>query len=71
MHGFPLDHTMWRHQIKEFRATHRVIAIDLRGLERVQPPLHCRSSVWSDQLARFIDALGLPAITLCGLSMDW
>lgn len=31
VHGFPLDHTMWREQITEFASSHRVIAPDLRG----------------------------------------
>lgn len=31
LHGFPLNHTMWKHQIAEFARTHRVIAPDLRG----------------------------------------
>jgi pimeloyl-ACP methyl ester carboxylesterase len=31
VHGFPLDHTMWRWQIDEFSAHYRVLAPDLRG----------------------------------------
>ena len=31
VHGFPLDHQMWRQQIETFAATHRIIAPDLRG----------------------------------------
>ena len=31
LHGFPLDHTMWEHQISRFSTSHRVVAIDLRG----------------------------------------
>jgi 3-oxoadipate enol-lactonase len=31
VHGFPLDHTMWKHQIACFAKTNQVIAPDLRG----------------------------------------
>ena len=31
VHGFPLDHSMWRHQIEALRGRYRVIAPDLRG----------------------------------------
>lgn len=69
VHGFPLDHTMWRHQIEAFRATYRVIAIDLPGFGASTTSTPLSIIGLADQLARFIDALGLQAITLCGLSM--
>ena len=31
VHGFPLDHSMWKVQIEAFSASYRVIAPDLRG----------------------------------------
>ena len=31
VHGFPLDHTMWRAQIEAFAPRYRVLAPDLRG----------------------------------------
>ena len=31
VHGFPLDHSMWRHQLAALSDSHRVIAPDLRG----------------------------------------
>ena len=31
VHGFPLDHTLWRHQLDYFSNRYRVIAPDLRG----------------------------------------
>lgn len=31
VHGFPLDHTMWKHQIEELADQFQVIAPDLRG----------------------------------------
>lgn len=71
VHGFPLDHTMWRHQIAAFKATHRVIAPDLRGFGRssVTPGLVTMEQFAAD-LAGILPALGenRPVI-FCGLSM--
>jgi len=71
VHGFPLDHTMWRHQIAHFKGSHRVIAPDLRGFGQsaVTPDLVTMAQ-FADDLASLLDALGeqRPAI-LCGLSM--
>lgn len=71
VHGFPLDHTMWRHQIAHFKLTHRVIAPDLRGFGRsaVTPDIVTMKQ-FADDLAGLLPALGenRPVI-LCGLSM--
>jgi pimeloyl-ACP methyl ester carboxylesterase len=71
VHGFPLDHTMWRHQIDHFKATHRVIAPDLRGLgESSITPGMVTMKQYADDLAALLPQLGenRPVI-LCGLSM--
>ena len=71
VHGFPLDHTMWRQQIAEFRQTHRVLAVDLPGFGQ-SPPAPGEMSItgFADQLAEFLDQLGVTEkVTLCGLSM--
>jgi pimeloyl-ACP methyl ester carboxylesterase len=71
VHGFPLDHTMWRHQISHFTATHRVIAPDLRGFgESTVSPGTVTMKQFADDLAGILPALGenRPVI-LCGLSM--
>ena len=71
IHGFPLDHTMWRHQIAEFRQTHRVLAVDLPGFGQSSAALGEMSiSGFADQLAEFLDRIGITEqVTLCGLSM--
>lgn len=71
IHGFPLDHTMWRQQIAEFRQTHRVLAVDLPGFGQSSPaPSEMSISGFADQLAEFLDQLGVTEkVTLCGLSM--
>jgi 3-oxoadipate enol-lactonase len=71
LHGFPLDHSMWDNQRREFRNTHRVIIPDLRGFGRSEvPPVPVTMDVFADDVAALLDALGVdePAI-LCGLSM--
>ena len=71
VHGFPLDHTMWRGQIEALSDQHRVIAPDLRGFGGSSAGgdvLTMESH--ADDLARLLDALGIDKpIVLCGLSM--
>ncbi len=71
VHGFPLDHTMWRHQIAHFKQTHRVIAPDLRGFGgSTVSPGKVTMQEFADDLAALLPALSenRPVI-LCGLSM--
>ena len=37
VHGFPLDNTMWREQIKELSGSCRILAPDLRGFGQSTP----------------------------------
>jgi pimeloyl-ACP methyl ester carboxylesterase len=71
VHGFPLDHTMWRGQIDHFAATHRVIASDLRGFgQSVVTDEPVTMAIYADDLAALLDALGVTEpVCLCGLSM--
>ncbi len=71
VHGFPLDHTMWRSQTAEFRGTHRVLAVDLPGFGKSSSAPGEMSIVgFADQLAEFLEQIGVTEkITLCGLSM--
>ncbi len=71
VHGFPLDHTMWRHQIAEFRHTHRVLAVDLPGFgQSSAAPGEMSIAGFADQLAEFLVQMDvIEQVTLCGLSM--
>ncbi|MGE0609030.1 MAG: alpha/beta fold hydrolase [Pirellulales bacterium] len=76
VHGFPLDHTMWRPQIDELSRDHRVIAPDLRGFGQSRLPdgPNADEAVtmeqFADDLALLLDGLGVTEpVTLCGLSM--
>lgn len=40
VHGFPLEHRMWQHQIDALSASYRVIAIDLPGFGASPLPAH-------------------------------
>ncbi len=72
VHGFPLDHTMWRRQMEGLASTCRLIAPDLAGFgasdARTQPVLGMQHL--ADDLAELLDAMRIrQPITLCGLSM--
>ncbi|MBC7820863.1 MAG: alpha/beta fold hydrolase [Planctomycetaceae bacterium] len=71
VHGFPLDHTMWRQQLAEFSRDHRCIAPDLRGFGQSSVTADKVSmEQFADDLAALLDALGITEpIVLCGLSM--
>ena len=70
VHGFPLDHTMWRPQIEHFSASRRVLAPDLRGFGGSGVT---RGTVtmqqFADDIAALLDALRIDAVDFCGLSM--
>jgi pimeloyl-ACP methyl ester carboxylesterase len=71
VHGFPLDHTMWRGQISHFSRTHRVIAPDLRGFgQSGVTPGTVTMARFADDLAALLDRLGVTEpVCFCGLSM--
>jgi pimeloyl-ACP methyl ester carboxylesterase len=71
VHGFPLDHTMWRHQIESLSSTHRVIAPDLRGFGgSTATPGAVTMERFADDLNDALTSLGVDEpVTLCGLSM--
>lgn len=71
VHGFPLDHTMWRGQIAHFSCTHRVIAPDLRGFGKSGvTPGTVTMAQFADDLAALLDRLGVAEpVCFCGLSM--
>lgn len=71
LHGFPLDHAMWQHQLHAFRTSHRVLIPDQRGFGRT--PLGDRPatiSQFATDVAGLLEAAGVSIpIVLCGLSM--
>jgi pimeloyl-ACP methyl ester carboxylesterase len=71
VHGFPLDHTMWRGQLDALAARHRVIAPDLRGFggSSVTPGTVSMAQM-ADDLAGLLAALEIAEpVIFCGLSM--
>lgn len=69
VHGFLLDRTMWRDQVVALDGWRR-IAPDLRGMGLSEAPDRGYGmSVYADDLAALLDALGIERTVLCGLSM--
>src|SRR5687768_11250493 len=71
IHGYPLDHSMWRHQLDELSHGCRVIAPDLRGFgQSTVTPGVVSMQRHAEDLVGLLDALGIrEAVTVCGLSM--
>lgn len=75
LHGFPLDHTMWRQQISALSASYRVIAPDLRGFgSSTIEPIAAKTGISMDQYAedvgQVLDQLGVAEpVVLVGFSM--
>ena len=74
VHGFPLDHTMWRGQVSDLAKDFRVIATDLRGFGQ-SSPITAEDAVvtmtqFADDLAAILSAMNISEpVTFCGLSM--
>ena len=71
VHGFPLDHSMWRGQINDLSSRYRVIAPDLRGFGKsASQDDKVTMAQFADDLAALLDALDVgEPVTYCGLSM--
>lgn len=71
IHGFPLDHTMWRFQLEDLSQTCRVIAPDLRGFGQSEDSAGVSTMEgFADDLADLLDRLEINTpVTVCGLSM--
>ncbi len=71
VHGFPLDHSMWRYQFEEFAKRHLVICPDLPGFGS-SPASHTPMTMQSlaHQIAALLGALTVnKPVVFCGLSM--
>jgi pimeloyl-ACP methyl ester carboxylesterase len=71
VHGFPLDHSMWQHQLESLSDTYRVIAPDLRGFGASTGATDTMTmEQLADDMAELLDGLDIrEPITFCGLSM--
>ncbi len=70
VHGFPLDHSMWKHQIRQFAGKYQVIAPDLRGFGGSDIPHETVSmDDFADDLVTLLDGLHVEKAVFCGLSM--
>jgi len=73
VHGFPDDHTVWRHQIPALvKAGYRVIALDTRGTGESGIPSSVsdyRLEALVADLVGLLDALGIQKVRLVG--HDW
>lgn len=73
IHGFPLDHSMWRRQWDALSESHRVLTPDLRGFGDSEPladadPL--TMAAHADDLVAWLDAIGVgEPVAFAGLSM--
>lgn len=69
VHGYPLDRTLWQHQLGALTGFRR-IAPDLRGLGLSDAPdLGYSMATYADDLAALLDALHIDQAVVCGLSM--
>lgn len=69
IHGYPLDRTIWQHQVAHLEGFRR-IAPDLRGMGRSDAPdLGYSMATYADDLAGLLEVLDEESVVLCGLSM--
>lgn len=69
VHGFPLDHTMWTHQLASLSGR-RGIAPDLRGAGVSEAPADGYTMArYADDLVAVLDALDVRQAVCCGFSM--
>jgi YbgC/YbaW family acyl-CoA thioester hydrolase len=69
VHGFPLDRSVWMHQVATLSGWRR-IAPDLRGLGEADAPEGGYSmATYADDLARLLDKLRVSKAVVAGLSM--
>lgn len=75
IHGFPLDHSMWEHQLggphSDLADSYQLIAPDLRGFgSNATDRDVITMGDFADDLIELVNALGVTApINVCGLSM--
>lgn len=68
VHGFPMDRTLWRHQLAAIRGWRR-IAPDLRGMGLTEVSDRYSMAEYADDMDSLMDVLGASQAVVCGLSM--
>lgn len=70
VHGYPLDHTLWRPQMEGLADVAKIVAPDLRGFGQSDAPDHVYTmETHADDLAGLLDTLEINQVVVCGLSM--
>jgi len=69
LHPFPFDRRYWAATAAALAPAHRVITVDARGNGEAPAPGPFAIADLADDLAALLDALGVPAATVVGLSM--
>ncbi len=70
VHGFPLNKSMWNNQTEVLRNKYRVITYDVRGYGNSEEGTEeLTIDLFASDLKRFLDALSLKKVILCGFSM--
>jgi YbgC/YbaW family acyl-CoA thioester hydrolase len=69
IHGYPLNHSLWEHQLAHLDGWMR-IAPDLRGMGQSDAPdLGYSMATYADDLLALLNTLGVGRVVLCGVSM--
>jgi 3-oxoadipate enol-lactonase len=71
IHGFPFDHTMWKHQIRALAEEALVVAPDLRGHGSSGVPAEPGRGLvdFAQDLVAWLDAVGAERAVVAGLSL--
>jgi pimeloyl-ACP methyl ester carboxylesterase len=73
LHGFPLDHSMWRYQLDYLSTRYRCIAPDLRSFggttELVKPAQPITIDTFANDVVALLDHLKIKSANFVGLSM--
>lgn len=72
VHGMACGRRMWWHQVRHFRKRFRVVTLDLRGhglSDAPADPAQYSEAIFTSDVIRLLDALGIDRAHLVGLSM--
>jgi len=69
VHGFPLDNRIWESQVAALSDKYRIIAPDLPGFGKSQPPKPFTMESFADSLHAFLTQIKAVPCALAGLSM--